>query len=95
MKRLRTIGIVAFALAALLGCAVWLIFRLPAFGGVFEGERLARMQKSPQFINGRFENTPPYVSDMSIVGELKAYLGEQVREPTFAVPAGINRRQTC
>jgi L-ascorbate metabolism protein UlaG (beta-lactamase superfamily) len=86
MKRLRTIGIVAIALVALLGGAVWLVFRLPAFGGEFEGERLTRMRQSPQFINGRFENMPPYVSDMSILGELKAYLGEQMREPTFAVP---------
>mgnify|MGYP001015590198 FL=1 len=86
MKRLRTIGIVAITLVALLGGAVWLVFKLPAFGGEFEGERLARMRQSPQFINGRFENTPAYVSDMSILGELKAYLGEQMREPTFAVP---------
>jgi len=86
MKRLRTIGIVAATLVALLGAAVWLVFKLPAFGGEFEGERLARMRQSPQFINGRFENTPAYVSDMSILGELKAYLGEQMREPTFAVP---------
>jgi L-ascorbate metabolism protein UlaG (beta-lactamase superfamily) len=44
------------------------------------------MRRSTQFHNGRFENTPPYVSNMSVLGELKAYLGDQVREPTFEVP---------
>ncbi len=86
MKRLKTITLVLLALVALLALAAWLVFRLPVFGGVWEGERLQRMQQSKQFINGRFENTPPYVSNMSMWGELKAYLGEQVREPGFEVP---------
>ncbi len=90
MKRLKTLGKIVLALAALLAVllavASWLVFKLPSFGGVAEGARLERMRQSPQFINGRFENTPPYASDMSMLGELKAYLGEQVREPTFEVP---------
>ena len=86
MKRLKTIALWLIAIAALLALAVWLIFKLPSFGGTFEGERLERMRQSKQFINGRFENTPPYVSDMSMLAELKAYLGEQVREPRFEVP---------
>lgn len=86
MKRLKTIALWLIAIAALLALAVWLIFKLPSFGGAFEGERLERMRQSKQFINGRFENTPPYVSDMSMLAELKAYLGEQVREPRFEVP---------
>lgn len=79
-------GLALLALAAILAIAAWLVFRLRSFGGVFEGERLARMQQSKQFIKGRFENTPPYVSDFSLLGELKAYLGEQKREPGFEVP---------
>ena len=86
MKRLNKIALALLALAALFALGAWLVFRLPSFGGVAEGERLERMRQSKQFINGRFENAPPYVSDFSLLGELKAYLGEQVREPTFAVP---------
>lgn len=86
MKRLKTLGLSLFALAVLLALAAWLVFQLPSFGGDFDGARPARIRQSPQFINGRFENTPPYVSNMSILGELKAYLGDQVREPTFEIP---------
>ncbi len=86
MKRLKTIAMWLIAVIALLALAAWLIFKLPSFGGTFEGERLERMRQSKQFINGRFENTPPYISDMSMLAELKAYLGEQVREPRFEVP---------
>ena len=86
MKRFKTIALVLVVLAGLLALAVLLVFKLPSFGGVPEGERLDRMRQSRQFINGRFENTPPYVSNMSMLGELKAYMGDQVREPTFDVP---------
>ena len=86
MKRLKKFALTLLAIAALLALAAWLIYQLPSFGGAPEGERLQRMQQSKQFINGRFENTPPYVSDLSVLGELKAYMGEQVREPGFEVP---------
>lgn len=86
MKRLKAVFLVLLSLAALLALSGWLVYQLPSFGGVADGERLKRMHQSKQFINGRFENTPPYVSDMSLLGELKAFFGEQVREPGFAVP---------
>ena len=68
MKRLKISGLSLLALAAVLTMAAWLVFRLPNFAGVIEGERLARMQQSKQFINGRFENTPPYVSNFFVAG---------------------------
>lgn len=86
MKKLKTIGLVLLALALLLGLVTWLVFQLPVFGGVPEGARLERMRQSPQFRNGRFENTPPYVSSMSPTRELKAWMADEVREPTFQVP---------
>ena len=86
MKRLKAIGVVLLALFVLLALAAWLVFRLPGFGGTPEGARMERMRQSPQFHNGRFENTPPYVSNMSVLGELQAYMGEQQREPGFALP---------
>ena len=81
MRRLKTAGLVLLALAALLALSAWLVFRLPGFGGAFEGERLERMRQSRQFHNGRFENTPPYVGNISLLGTLRAYLGKEVREP--------------
>lgn len=86
MKKLKKAALVLLALAALLAAGTWLVFRLPVFGGVAEGARLERMRQSPQFHGGRFENTPPYVSQLSFWRELQAYLGPEVREPTFEVP---------
>ena len=86
MNRLKTIvKWLVFAALVLAGLGWW-VLRLPAFGGSFEGARLERMRLSPQFHNGRFENTPPYVSDMSLKRELHDFMGDEVREPTFEVP---------
>jgi L-ascorbate metabolism protein UlaG (beta-lactamase superfamily) len=75
-------------LAVVLAAGTWLVFQLQVFGGPFEGERLARMQRSPQFdaLTGRFENKPPYVSQLSFWREMQAWFGQEVREPTFVVP---------
>ena len=86
MNRWKKAGLALLALAALLAVAVWLVFRLPAFGGVPDGARLERMRMSRQFHGGRFENTPPYVSNFSLTGEMKSFFGDEVREPTFEVP---------
>jgi L-ascorbate metabolism protein UlaG (beta-lactamase superfamily) len=86
MKTWKKASLALLALAGLLAVAAWLAFRLPAFGGVPEGSRLERMRLSRQFHGGRFENTPPYVSNLSYARELKSFLGPEVREPTFEVP---------
>jgi L-ascorbate metabolism protein UlaG (beta-lactamase superfamily) len=86
MKTWKKAGLALLALAGLLAVAAWLALRLPAFGGVPEGGRLERMRLSKQFHGGRFENTPPYVSNLSFARELKSFLGDEVREPTFEVP---------
>ena len=56
MKKFAKILVGIVALLALAGYA---IFQLPAFGGRFDGQRLERMRNSPEFIEGRFQNTPP------------------------------------
>lgn len=86
MNRWKKAGLALLVLAGLLAVAAWLTFRLPAFGGVPDGARLERMRLSRQFHGGRFENTPPYVSKLSVMEELKSYFGDEVREPTFEVP---------
>jgi L-ascorbate metabolism protein UlaG (beta-lactamase superfamily) len=75
------IGIVAF-----LAIATYAVFQLPAFGGRFEGQRLERMERSPEFIDGRFQNTPPQKTDGSLWETLKLYREGQIREPQFAIP---------
>jgi L-ascorbate metabolism protein UlaG (beta-lactamase superfamily) len=86
MQRLKKITVVLLLVAVALAIATWVVFQLPSFGGTADGARLERMRQSPQFHNGRFENTPPYVSNMSLRRELHDYLGDQVREPRFEVP---------
>ena len=85
-KLLATVVVVLALLVLALLAATWGVLRLPAFGGTWEGARLARMQQSPQFTNGRFENTSPYVSKLSVLRELHDFLGDEVREPAFEVP---------
>ena len=60
------------AVALLLAACVWLVLRLPAFGGMPEGERLQKMQNLPQFVAGRFENSPAYQSDLALVSNIRS-----------------------
>jgi L-ascorbate metabolism protein UlaG (beta-lactamase superfamily) len=73
-------------LLALLAVAVWMALRLPGFGGTAEGQRLERMQRSPAFVQGRFENTPPYIADLAVVENFRLYTQGQLREPQFTIP---------
>lgn len=86
MKTVRKITIALLALVTLLALTSYWIFRLPVFGAEASGARLVRMQQSSQFHGDRFENTPPYVSDFSMMRELEAYLGDEHREPAFNIP---------
>jgi L-ascorbate metabolism protein UlaG (beta-lactamase superfamily) len=65
--------------------AGWFVFRLPQFGGSFEGARLDRMKRSPQFADGRFENNPPQGPD-EWVKSIRLYFQGQVRDPRFEIP---------
>ena len=86
MKTLMRIALVLLLTAALLAVVAWFALRSPSFGGGAEGVRMERMQRSKQFHNGRFENTPPYVSNFSLLREFTAFMDDQVREPTFQIP---------
>jgi len=75
------VGIVA--LFALAGYAT---FQLPAFGGRFDDQRLERMRNSPEFIEGRFQNTPPQKTGGSLWETVRLYRQGQIREPQFDIP---------
>ena len=69
-----------------LGAAAWLLLRLPGFGGVADGQRLEHMRQSPAYVQGRFENSPPYVTDLAVLENFRLYTQGQVREPRFTIP---------
>jgi L-ascorbate metabolism protein UlaG (beta-lactamase superfamily) len=71
---------------ALLVLAGYVISQLPAFGGRFDGARLERMRRSPEFIDGRFQNSPPQKTDGAFWETLRLYRQGQIREPQFAIP---------
>lgn len=72
--------------AVLLVITAWIVFQLPQFGGDFEGARLARMQRSPQWIDGRFQNRPPQETDSSLLATWRLYRQGQIREPQSPIP---------
>ncbi len=86
MKRLKRAVLVLAAIGVLLVAATWAVFQLPTFGGKPGPALLERMRASKQFHGERFENTPPYVSNLTALSELQSYMGDEVREPRFEVP---------
>lgn len=89
LKRLLTWLLV---IAGLLAAAAFAVLQLPAFGGRASGPRLTRLRASPEYVGGRFENTPPQKTDQSILKNLQLYRQGFVRAPTFAIPVVPLRR---
>ncbi len=83
MKKLLLVGI---SLLVVLTLATWGVYRLPTFGGSFEGERWQRMQTSPEFEGGRFENKPPHEPELALMRNLQAYLENNLRHPSIKIP---------
>jgi L-ascorbate metabolism protein UlaG (beta-lactamase superfamily) len=77
---------ILLGIVVVLALAGYGTFQLPAFGGRFAGERLERMQKSPEFIDGRFQNTPPQKTDSAFWETVRLYRQDQIREPQFEIP---------
>lgn len=86
MSRRSKVLLVVFVVVAFLGLATVLVLSLPTFGGTMQGERLQRMQHSPQYVAGRFDNTPPYHAKLALMQNIRDYMGGQSREPGFAIP---------
>lgn len=86
MKQTKKIAKVLFLFALSFSILVLLVFQMPSFGASFEGARLERMRKSPQFIGGRFENTPKQNTDSSLIKNFKLYQKASAREPLSDVP---------
>jgi len=88
LKRIRAVLLALIVIVLVLAAIVLLVLQMPIFGGSFEGARLARMQRAEQYHGDRFENVPPqegydFEKTKIMIGN---YLGDQIREPQFAVP---------
>jgi L-ascorbate metabolism protein UlaG (beta-lactamase superfamily) len=88
MRPGRMIRVVRAMLGVIVALAVVaaLTLQLPAFGGRVAGVRLERARRSPQFIDGRFENTPRQSTDGSLTKMIRLYSQGQKREPQFEIP---------
>ena len=86
MRLIKNILKILAALVVVLTIAVFLIFQLPEFGGRYSGKRLERMQRSPEFIAGRFQDVPPQNTDPSWSKTRKLYGQGQLRKPQFEIP---------
>lgn len=87
IKKLLKILLVSVAvLAVVLSITAYLVLQLPTFGGSFEGQRLERMRQSPEYKDGRFENTPPQNTYSSLLKIYNLYSQGQIREPQFEIP---------
>ena len=84
-KILASVGLlIAIALVVLIRSTGWLI----TLGGKPEGARLARVRNSPQFRDGRFQNTP---AAKMIEGSMfqmmkRQFFGDEQRTPSRPVP---------
>jgi len=85
-NRFRSFIKFAALVAVILAIGVLAAFQLPQFGGSFEGARLERMRRSPEFIGGRFENTPPQSTELALLKTWRLYSRGQLREPAFEIP---------
>ena len=69
------------------------VLALPVFGGTPRGDRLARMQASPQWREGRFRNALPTLTSPSARTILDFWTtGRAVRTPTAPVPTVTRTR---
>jgi L-ascorbate metabolism protein UlaG (beta-lactamase superfamily) len=96
MKRvlhiLKRTMIIFLGIALLLALGIFLFLQHPKFGKAPKGERLARIQQSPNFKNGKFENfspTPTLSEGYTYAGILydQIFKKHPKREPQGLVPS--------
>ena len=78
-------------IVCLLAAAVALFIHRPSFGRLPRGERLARIERSPNYRDGQFRNlhpTPQMTSDKGFAGSMWGILfgSKERREPASALP---------
>ena len=86
MKAIKLAIKIMLGIIVAIGVITVLVYQLPSFGGSFEGQRLERMQASPEYQDGRFENDPKQNMDSSIIKNIQLYRQGLIREPQFEIP---------
>ncbi len=91
-KILKRMMIVLIVLVALLGITTYIFMKRPQFGALPEGTRLAAIQSSPHFKDGRFRNRvemPIITAGYSMTGEIYKPLFRSFpdREPVNPLPS--------
>ncbi len=80
---------IAFIIVLLAGAGIVLFMQTPKFGKHPSGQRLARIQQSPHYKNGAFQNlspTPMLTEGVSYGSMLKNFLFKKVKEPQSNLP---------
>jgi L-ascorbate metabolism protein UlaG (beta-lactamase superfamily) len=83
---------ITFFVVVALVVIVFLFMQQPSFGKLPSGERLARVERSPQYKNDHFENILPtamMADDVSYVDMIRKFFfaTDPLREPDHALPA--------
>ena len=88
MKLFKRVLALLFGTAVVLLTIALLVLNMPVFGGTIDGAHRDRIQHSPQFVGGRFENTPPQEPfDFDKLRTMaKNDTSGQVREPQLGIP---------
>ncbi len=91
-KLISRIMIALLSIVALFAVAVYVFLQQPMFGKIPSGERLARIQKSPNFRDGSFQNlnpTPDLTEGVTYYAVMKEFFfGEKKRViPTDVIPS--------
>jgi L-ascorbate metabolism protein UlaG (beta-lactamase superfamily) len=79
------------ALSIIVALSIWLFMQQPQFGRKAKGNRLKRIQESPNYANGAFQNlnhTPALAEGVSPVDILKSYINPpKDRKPANLMPS--------
>lgn len=92
VKNLKTMGIILIIILILLGGGVFMYLQQPQFGQVATGDRLMRMQQSPNYKDGKFVNRFPtrmLPEGYSMAGEIyRTFIKHTPRKfPTDSIPS--------
>src|SRR5687767_12054906 len=92
MKLFRKIMMITLFVVVAVAVTVFLFMQQPSFGKLPSGERLARIERSPQYKKDHFENILPtamMADDVSYPDMLRKFFfaTDPLREPDHALPA--------
>ena len=89
-RKTRKRIIMVFATVLLVVITIFIFVHTPKFGKIPSGERLERIEKSPNYKNGKFQNlnpTPQMTNEKGGFAILKEMLKAKNRKPQQAIPS--------